>query len=218
MITQYHKIALAAGIALALAFTLSCSSNKDDDSPGGGNNKCCNIADCKIAIIGTQTWMGENLNCDVPSSKCYDNDPANCAKYGRFYDWATAMGIDAKYNHEWWDADNSKINEKHKGICPEGWHIPSIGDWRVLRNYAGSAKLMATSGWYTGYGYIVGTDEYGFTALAVPEGSTSGASWWSASEDNVPINALLVSMDNVGGAGITYDHKYYSKSVRCLQD
>ncbi|MDR1829508.1 MAG: hypothetical protein LBQ76_01920 [Candidatus Fibromonas sp.] len=33
-------------------------------------------------VIGTQTWFAKNLNYKVAGSKCYDNDPANCAKYG----------------------------------------------------------------------------------------------------------------------------------------
>ena len=43
--------------------------------------------------IGDQTWMAENLNYAYPhkirdldsASWCYNNEPDNCAKYGRLY-------------------------------------------------------------------------------------------------------------------------------------
>ena len=90
--------------------------------------------------IGNQTWMAENLNYrylgptdDLDSSSfCYDDDPANCETYGRLYLWSAAMdsaGIiegntanGCGYNSECSPSGNVR------GVCPQGWHLPSNCD------------------------------------------------------------------------------------------
>jgi len=162
----------------------------------------------KTVVIGTKTWMAENLNYDVPNagmgSKCYGEGGAMkvgtptdgqedyryseeewlaaCAKYGRLYDWTTVMA----------GATSSNQNPSGvKGICPNGWHVPSDDEWAELADYAGDfictspdistcynsyksgTKLKAKSGWssydYYGDGSSVesgnGTDDFGFAAL-----------------------------------------------------
>jgi len=109
----------------------------------------------KTVKIGNQTWMAENLNYDVKGSKCYEDKQENCKKYGRLYYWATAMGIDEKYNKNYWEK-SSKI----QGVCPSGWHIPNSMEWETLVKFADHSyslkdnfnniagkKLKAKSGW-----------------------------------------------------------------------
>jgi uncharacterized protein (TIGR02145 family) len=121
----------------------------------GGTEKGSDISNYKTKQIGTQTWMAENLDYYVAGSKCYHNDPANCTKYGRLYDWETA-----------------------KTVCPTGWHLPSYEEWDILVKYVdpnfnsdndeggndnvAGTKLKAKNGWGTD---DKSSDDYGFSAL-----------------------------------------------------
>jgi uncharacterized protein (TIGR02145 family) len=121
--------------------------------------------------------MAENLNFDATDSRCYDDDEGKCAEYGRLYDWSTAMGLEASCNSS---ACNSKIQPKHQGVCPSGWHIPSDAEWQALVDFAGGdetagTKLKSTSGWYIDDYYIPGTDGYGFSALPGGFGNSGGS-------------------------------------------
>ena len=161
----------------------------------------------KTVVIGTQTWMAENLNYAAEGSKCYSNLDSNCDIYGRLYNWETAMVV-----------------------CPSGWHLPTQAEWNVMTAYIGGAntegkKLKATSGWYNDGN---GTDEYGFSALPGGGGYSdgyfygvgNGGYWWSASEDEdfsyyaYDRYMYYIYEDARWGNG----NKSHLFSVRCLQD
>jgi uncharacterized protein (TIGR02145 family) len=135
-----------------------------------GNN-CTSAATCKKVTIGNQTWMAENLNIETSSgSGCYDNVKSNCVKYGRLYDWNTAMN----------GASSSNTSPSGvRGVCPAGWHLPSYAEWKELVDFAGGSltagtKLKASTGWNEYSDVPVGTDEYGFSALPGGIGSLDG--------------------------------------------
>ncbi|GBU25803.1 hypothetical protein R83H12_02461 [Fibrobacteria bacterium R8-3-H12] len=165
----------------------------------------------KTTVIGTQTWMAENLNYAAEGSKCYDNNPSSCTTYGRLYNWSTAHGV-----------------------CPSGWHLPSDAEWNTLMKVVNPSctdnadcalagtKLKATS--WNGGGN--GTDDYGFAALPGGYGSSGGyfgdvgdvGSWWSASEGSSDL-AYRRQMSTLGESAYrlsTYKDGLFS--VRCLQD
>jgi uncharacterized protein (TIGR02145 family) len=238
-VAEIKTALFAAGVSLALAFTLSCSSDDPETEQGGKGN---NIGDYRTVEIGNQTWMAENLDYAVQGSKCYDNDPANCAKYGRLYDCATAMALPSSCN------DNTcfgQIQIKHKGICPDDWHIPSNDDWDELLRYVdeknkgeGSSEtfynsrtagkyLKATSGWNDHAGESGnGTDEYGFSALPGGNGDSDGSftyagnygGWWSASEVSSNYAYFRFMGYNYEGANWDNDYKSFLFSVRCIKD
>jgi uncharacterized protein (TIGR02145 family) len=102
----------------------------------------------KAVKIGSQTWMAENLDFDDGKYSWCDpvkpNDPTKC-KYGRWYDWATAMNIDTSFNYKKW----GKGDSNQLGICPDGWHIPNNAEWQTLVNSVGdnAGKKLKTKTW-----------------------------------------------------------------------
>ena len=139
--------------------------------------------------IGEQVWMAKNLNVKASGSVCYDNDPTNCEKYGRLYDFATAMKLDPECNKERYRGSlystnlipsSCKLSENHRGICPKGWHIPSYEEWKTLIDYLGGAeiagKFLKSNDWD-------GDDAYGFSAL--PGGHGSGSTYSEKSFSDV---------------------------------
>jgi len=200
--------------------------------------------------IGEQTWMAENLNYEAENgnSRCYGEGGgesgfggrttilsdsqvlANCKKYGRLYDWATAMGLDASYNNESWGGGDVEPRK----VCPAGWRLPSRDDWEILIDFVGGGalagvKLRAKTGWYE---VDKGTDDFGFSALPGGFGGKYGkyfsserasGSWWSATNttnnvyedeyaDVVEVGTSW-AMGGVGGSD-----KEDLRSVRCIKN
>jgi uncharacterized protein (TIGR02145 family) len=191
----------------------------------------------KTVKIGTQTWMAENLNYAAEGSKCgvttpqttedcldentfEDKNTENCNKYGRLYDWNTALKA-----------------------CPNNWHLPSNAEWDKLMRFVDGTSgtetpyrskmagklLKAASGWndvnVNGKSESGnGTDAHGFAALPGGDGYFGSfvgggytGSWWSASENNAS-SAYYRYINRLESV----DWRSYDKStlfsVRCLQD
>ncbi|MDR0518278.1 MAG: hypothetical protein LBH25_14695 [Fibromonadaceae bacterium] len=205
----------------------SSSSSSDDNEENGS----CDISDYKTVEIGAQVWMAENLNCYASGSKCYNNNPANCAVYGRLYDWATAMELPSSCNSA---SCSGQVNAKHRGICPSGWHIPSNEEWATLEDYVCSDKgygsfpgehLKSVNGWVR-YGGIVSLDSYSFSALPGGLGGSRGnffnagfcGYWWSSSERRSSNSHYLYMCYDYKDAVREEGDKGLLYSVRCLED
>jgi uncharacterized protein (TIGR02145 family) len=197
----------------------------------------------KFVKIGTQTWMAENLNYAAKTgSWCYNDSIARCNKYGRLYDWATALALPSSCNEQ---RCAGQVQPKHRGVCPSGWHLPSDAEWNVLISYAGGEevagrKLKAKNDWISDRG--IGTDDYGFSALPggrCTYGKFHGAdknkiegllamrqffgAWWSTEEDS-EIGAYIRGMTSFDGSiekshySTVHSNKIHGYSVRCLKD
>jgi uncharacterized protein (TIGR02145 family) len=117
-------------------------------------------------LIGTQCWMKSNLNIGIRvpitsgqgnnsiiEKECYFNDDAYCNVYGGLYQYGEAMN---------WGSNP-------KGICPDGWHIPSVIELQTLMSSVGGDSVagiaLKESGLVHWQSPNNGTNSSGFTGL-----------------------------------------------------
>jgi len=185
----------------------------------------------KTVTIGSQTWMAENLNYETANSYCYNDNASNCTKYGRLYTWAAAMDSAGIWSTNGKGCGYNKTCSRTypvRGVCPQGWHLPSKAEWETLFNAVGGlsvagTKLKSTSGWYNSGN---GTDAFSFSALPAGGRVNYGsyyyegnyAYFWSWPEDtSYDANNMYLYYD-YDYACLYYSLKYYAFSVRCLKD
>ncbi|MBR5836496.1 MAG: fimbrillin family protein [Bacteroidales bacterium] len=113
-----------------------------------------------VKLADGNTWMAENLRF-VPRGRTVSGDPAedsgiwypaaNAEKtadpasvesLGLLYDAATAFGTSAV------TLDNAGTFEGVQGICPTGWHIPTVADMTGLVGHCTNGDLTDTDGAY----------------------------------------------------------------------
>jgi len=185
----------------------------------------------KTVKIGTQIWMAQNLNYETGTNQCVKDDDKNCSKYGRLYNWVTAINKEESkcgYQHNCFKVSGDVADRGYQGVCPYGWHLPNIREADTLINATGGGpwdfakNLRSTSGWNdnkngvdayyftvlpTGFGYYaenrnVGTNAYFW--LYAEGGSDDGYSMWVT-------NGSYASMIKTAA-------KWFKYSVRCIKD
>lgn len=176
--------------------------------------------------------MAENLNFKTDSSFCYNNEETNCTKYGRLYTWAAAMDSVGSWSSNGKGCGYSKTCSPTypvRGVCPEGWHLPSENECNTLFTAVGGSstagtKLKSTSGW-TSNGN--GTDDFSFSALPAGDRYIGGryddegyhADFWSSTEDgsgSAYNMRFAYNNDDVTLSDVA--DKNRGLSVRCLKD
>lgn len=112
-----------------------------------------------VTLADGNTWMAENLRF-IPRGKTVSSDPvedagiwypaANADKVadpalaetlGLLYDASTAFGAEIT-------ADNAGSFEGTQGICPEGWHIPTVSELTGLVGQCSNSALTNPDGAY----------------------------------------------------------------------
>ena len=186
----------------------------------------------RTVTIGSQTWMAENLNYETAGSYCYNDEDSYCATYGRLYTWASAMDSAGNWSERGKGCGNNKYcvpTYPLRGVCPEGWHLPSYGDWETLLAAVDETKLMvaaqklkAKSGWHDNDNY---SDEYEFSVLPAGAKTVNGkyfyegnsAYFWTSTEDSKE-SVSNFYMSSGPTAYWSLLEKSYGASVRCVKD
>lgn len=177
--------------------------------------------------IGTQCWMAENLNVGIMingsnnqsdngtiEKYCYGNNATNCDVYGGLYQWDEMMDY--------------LTTEGVQGICLEGWHVPTDGEYTALTTHLGGESVAGGTMKETGTAHWASpntgaTNSSGFTALGSGWSSigsfsslTTDVNFWTSSLSGMPYR---LSLDYTSAT--TFRSTIpgsYGFSVRCLKD
>jgi uncharacterized protein (TIGR02145 family) len=198
--------------------------------------------------VGTQVWLARDLDFSPTGDRAADaqagasklprvnwgsNTPeAERFELGTYYQWAAAMGADRALA-----MDRSVGRAAVRGLCPEGWRVPSFEDFRTLaetldqlggpfsydnNRWDGAAKLIKSAhGWRAN----PGTDDFGLaflpTGYMVEPGNlvnlTRESGHWMSNVDSDGTGYFLdLSSDSQVFALIAFRADYHC--LRCLLD
>ncbi|MEG1555355.1 MAG: fibrobacter succinogenes major paralogous domain-containing protein [Bacteroidales bacterium] len=186
--------------------------------------------------IGSQCWTKENMRCTTsPTGKNWIQlNGGQSSTFAPYYAILTDTVMGCLYN--WHAAIDTNLTTAvdciltgfYRGICPDGWHIPSNIEWTQLTDYLGGeavagGKMKSTSSLWNSPNTDA-TNSSLFSAL--PAGTyddtninNSGINtiFWSSTQkqNNAAWNRYLYH--NYGGCNSGYG-KYYGFSVRCLKN
>ncbi len=191
--------------------------------------------------FGTQIKSNEINSDDSKVEKyCYNDDSWYCDNgFGGLYTWSEAMGfhkacdttfvgttescpdmIDTTAEH-YSNPELAFNYAQHRGICPEGWHIMNLNEWKVMKEKS-DRSLKSRLVWG-------GSDAYNSTGMsALPVGKVDAGEFkyfgehtyfWHPKEfatDERGAKSTLIA-DNLWNIESNAD-KSYAYSVRCVEN
>ena len=126
-------------------------------------------------------------------------DSSNCTESSRSYSWFGAVNSKVTYNLE---ELRPQLCTPIQGVCPAGWHIPSMLEWQKLFDYAEKNGL--------GRDYGIGLKNKWNYQYAVSEAGVNGEK----------IN-IAYGVNPYSGNSYEYARYYFRRtffSVRCVMD
>lgn len=197
------------------------------------------------------TDFSENTGIWYPCETLFDGtavtvnpktDAETIAAQGYFYTIAVALGVPEL------NATNTKAFEGARGICPTGWHIPTVAEWIGLVGHCSDASMVDTSAPYydaTDKGAklsVLNSAEVGFNIIPVSyvNGGTKyqntvmnktdkenylygypSMGYYACSSgrsDKQMYAAMLSNMANKSTLSVGYNNLPNGISVRCVRD
>ena len=168
--------------------------------------------------LGGMCWMAQNLNYGtmidgsvdqtdngIDEKYCYSNNPTLCDTYGALYLWREMM----QYS----------TSEGTRGICPEGWHLPSSTEWTNLINATGgpnNAGANLVQGGGSGFEALMAGQRNLFAYPFLDIGSR--AWFWTSTQVNSDYAHHIYLINNDPGAYTSTQDKNYGYSVRCAKN
>jgi len=182
--------------------------------------------------IGEQVWMAENLKCTLLSDGTEIPCVADDSEWGDLttsgYCW---YNNDEAENKDTYGALYNYYTVSSDILCPDGWHVPSYGDWEEMRALLGDTatgggklKEKGTIQWSSPN---TGADNsVGFTAVPSGiryfEGTYNSASFftsfWSSTESGIDKAWYLSLYYKDAVASINKTSKKDGFSVRCVKN
>lgn len=168
----------------------------------------------KVTTIGEQTWMAENL--------CYQARNYDFSGFGEqpycFYEWEKAMNGD-----EGCDYNKDKTCTPPRGICPEGWHIPTMHEFDILDKTTGKSLDALCDTVYNSRTSC--TNVYGFSAKSVGclydghrQKHITDFIFTTSSYDTIYRYFRELRSNCSGDCYIHINGTDYAAPIRCLQD
>lgn len=158
------------------------------------------------SAIGT-TWSQGNIGQVTAYGEESGDGTSNVVTYGRLYNWPAATD--------------------ERGLCPSGWHLPSMGEFEELWNELGgrtsAGTKMKTAEWYgdnsSGFAALPGGFRQGGGARSSSSLGTHAWFWSTAPSPSFAWQAVACGLsDASAAASITVTDKINGYSVRCLRD
>jgi uncharacterized protein (TIGR02145 family) len=197
---------------------------------GGGSPPAGTVTDYdgnvyETVVIGTQTWMKENLRSQhyadgsaIEGVYAYEDNESYVSDYGRLYLWNAVMAI------------GKSAGARAQGVCPDGWHVPSKDEGITLQDFLGGHMEAGGKLKETGYTYwdepnTGATNESGFSSRGSGQRGQTGNytnlqrsfQMWTSTENGEKAYHLS-NLYNSDNTAFEAHVKTIGFSVRCLKD